>query len=268
MYRKCWRFEVSVTEKPDTLRSGDFANFDVLLSNWNSWPENDLRWPPELEEGLLEYIRSGGGMVFFHASTSAFYEWPEFREISTAAWVEDTWHGEKGPVSVSFSDHEHPITAGLSDFRIFDELWINAGSGNGFQVLGTASAIYPQNNNREGDEPQPAVFVKEYGKGRIFHTILGHDPRAVRNTGFQILLLRGTEWAATGEVSLSLSQEFFDEHAPGAEEVLTEKRMVNIQGPMQDRLIMDYDMYFTSAGGDVLLDRTPILLFQSRLPLP
>jgi type 1 glutamine amidotransferase len=44
-------------------------------------------------------------------------------------------------------------------------------------------------------------MVADYGKGRIFHTILGHDVKAMENEGFQTLLLRATEWAATGKVS-------------------------------------------------------------------
>lgn len=227
LFRKCNRFMVDITEKPDTLRSVDLLKFDVLVNNWNSWPDTELRWPEELEEDLLDYINSGGGMVFFHASTSSFYEWPEFSEISAAAWEEDTWHTRPCPVKLSFTDTEHPITRGMRDFRIFDELWINAGGSEGFDVLGTASAVpdYKVNLDDRSTEqvgevppPQPAVFVKEFGEGRIFHTILGHEQRTVRNTGFRSLLLRGTEWAATGEVSIPLPQELRAKHQSTFEE--------------------------------------------------
>jgi len=41
-----------------------------------------------------------------------------------------------------------------------------------------------------------------YGKGRVFHTALGHAPETMQGVGFQITLARGTEWAATGKVTL------------------------------------------------------------------
>jgi type 1 glutamine amidotransferase len=56
-------------------------------------------------------------------------------------------------------------------------------------------------------EKQPAIMVAGYGKGRIFHTILGHDLKAMESEGFQMLMLRGTEWAATGKVLQKLSSE-------------------------------------------------------------
>ena len=195
-------FVADLTVRPDTLTYSSLQHYHVVVSNWNSWPENGLRWPGPAEEGLLRFIREGGGMVFFHASSSVFYEWPEFRQISTASWEEQTHHGKMAPVQVTIQNQDHPVTKGLSGFVVFDELWIDARQNSVFQILGQASG-------------QPAIMVGDYGKGRIFHTILGHDARTIlghdarsmRNTGFRTLLARGTQWAATGEVTLNIPQE-------------------------------------------------------------
>jgi hypothetical protein len=191
---KSGKFSVITTERPDTLTKSDFSNIDVILSNWNSWPENDLRWPTKTEKALLQFIKKGGGFVTFHASSSAFYNWPEFQEISTAAWVMDTTsHGKLSETSITIINKKHPITKTLNDFVVFDELWLNAAENPDFEVLGFAS-------NKEitetGIKPQPAIMVSEYGKGRIFHTILGHDVKAIQNHGFETLIINGTEWAA------------------------------------------------------------------------
>ncbi len=193
------RFKVEITNQPDTLIYNELKKFDAIVSNWNSYPDNDYIWPKETKEGFLRFLKEGGGLVFFHASTSALYKWPEFKKISTGAWVENTFHGKPGPVTVKIENQEHPVTNGLSDFSIFDELWINAEQNQAFQVLG--SAVDDMVLSR-GLEKQPVIFVSDYGKGRIFHTLLGHDSRAMRNTGFKILILRGTEWAATSKVSV------------------------------------------------------------------
>jgi type 1 glutamine amidotransferase len=199
LFSQTGKFTFFVTNQPDTLKLSDFQKFDVVLSNWNSWPENDLRWTEQTEKALLNFIKNGGGFVTFHASSSAFYKWPEFQEISTAAWIMDTTsHGKVSETNVSITVQKHPVTKGMKDFVIFDELWLNAAVNPKFEVLGRAS---DQKTTEEGIKPQPAIMVAVYGKGRIFHTILGHDVKAMENEGFQTLLLRGTEWAATGKVS-------------------------------------------------------------------
>ncbi|SHE54801.1 Type 1 glutamine amidotransferase (GATase1) [Mariniphaga anaerophila] len=199
-------FSVEVTEKPDTLTLSGLVNTDVIVSNWNSWPDNGLRWPEPAEKALLHFIQSGGGFVTFHASTSAFYNWPEFKEISTASWIMDsTWHGKRGGTRVTVENNRHPVTRGMSGFFIYDELWVNARENENFEVLGSATN---EGITARGIKNQPAVFAAGYGKGKIFNTILGHDVRAMQNTGFKTLILRGTEWAATGKVTQTLPHEF------------------------------------------------------------
>ena len=205
IYAEAGLFSVAVTEKPDTLKAADFEKYDMVVSNWNSFPATDVRWPEATEKALLGFIRKGGGFVTFHASSSAFYEWPEFKDIRTAEWVMDTtWHGKKSVVSVLIDNKNHPVTKGMSGFLIFDELWVKAGTNEKFEVLGT---VTDKNISEKGIDNQPGIMVSKYGKGRIFHTVLGHDVQAVRNTGFKALLTRGTEWAAKGKVTQTLPQE-------------------------------------------------------------
>ncbi len=178
------KFSIKITERPDTLTIADFLQTDVVISNWNSWPENDLRWTVHTESALLQFIQNGGGFVTFHASSSAFYNWSEFQKISTATWIMDTtFHGKPSETSITITDKTHPVTKGVTDFVIFDELWIKAAENPIFEVLGVAS-------NKEiaekGIKPQPAIMVAAYGKGKIFHTILGHDTMAIQNPDLKV----------------------------------------------------------------------------------
>lgn len=204
LYSQSGLFEIEVTEKPDTLKPANLIKFDVIVSNWNSWPENDLRWSSDLENALLDYVKAGGGFVTFHASSSAFYQWPEFKNISTAAWIDSTWHGKKSATHVLIQNTKHPITNGMTGFYIEDELWVNAEKNNSFKILGEATNAHI---SEKGIANQSAIMVSDYGKGKIFHTILGHDVRTMRNTGFQTLMLRGTEWASSGEVTQEIPQQ-------------------------------------------------------------
>jgi type 1 glutamine amidotransferase len=64
------------------------------------------------------------------------------------------------------------------------------------------------------------VFTVDYGKARIFHLMLGHcgptaeDNPAMQCVGFQTLLLRGAEWAATGKVKQPVPKDFPTDRAP------------------------------------------------------
>ncbi len=201
LYNESGRFSADETIRPDTLTYDDFSCYDIVLNNWNSWPENDLRWPKETENGLLKYLKEGGGLVFFHASSSAFYKWPKFKDISTASWlIDSTRHGKRCMVDVELKNTKHSITKGMKDFKVLDELWQNASKNPNFKVLGSAW-------NEECHVKQPAIMVAEIKKGRVFHTILGHDIEALSYPGVKSLMLRGAEWAASGKVTIPLPNE-------------------------------------------------------------
>jgi type 1 glutamine amidotransferase len=57
-------------------------------------------------------------------------------------------------------------------------------------------------------ENEPALMTIDFGKGRVFHTIMGHDVKAMNCVGFAVTLQRGTEWAATGKVTQKVPEPF------------------------------------------------------------
>ncbi|MGH2626526.1 MAG: hypothetical protein ACRDHY_07750, partial [Anaerolineales bacterium] len=61
----------------------------------------------------------------------------------------------------------------------------------------------PNKDPKNTDKHEPMVWVAKYGKGRVYHNALGHGPEQMqKGIGFQILLARGVEWAATGKVTI------------------------------------------------------------------
>jgi type 1 glutamine amidotransferase len=101
--------------------------------------------------------------------------------------------------TVKFTDREHPVTRGLADFRIYDELYHSLRMRPGVHVLATAFDD-PKNGGTGKDEPM--MWTVGYGSGRVFHTVLGHDVAAMQTPGFVSSFVRGSEWAATGVVAV------------------------------------------------------------------
>ncbi|MCG8308764.1 MAG: PmoA family protein [Cytophagales bacterium] len=207
MYKESGRFETQVTASPDTFSYEGFSQFDAVVSNWTAWPEHDYRWSEETEQGFVKYIENGGGFVLFHAASATFYDWQAFREMVGTTWDDRTVHGKIAPHRIVIKDRIHPITKGVSNFWITDELWVNAGVHAELNVLAES---YSDPSNKGRGKKEPVVHWNSKGKGRIFHNILGHNERAIKNTGWKTLMLRGTEWAATGEVSIPVPPELMD----------------------------------------------------------
>src|SRR5215831_8470065 len=90
--------------------------------------------------------------------------------------------------------------------HVGDELYANLrGPGENMTVLATAMSD-PANRGTGRDEP--ILMVISYGKGRVFHTTMGHDIPALSCVGFVTTLQRGAEWAATGKVTQKIPAGF------------------------------------------------------------
>ena len=184
------RFTVDVTEHPEQCDAATFARYDALLSNWNSWGKAGVtNWPAATREAYLDFIRGGKGLIVIHAGGSSFYDWPEYQQAAGASWnLGQTGHGKPHEFTVKVAA-EHPVTRGLEPFKTTDELWMRPGVQPAAKVLATG-------------EDQPLAMATEFGKGRTFTLLLGHSAAFMATPGFQTLLLRGAEWAATGNVTL------------------------------------------------------------------
>jgi len=197
-------FKVSVTEKPDTLTYNRLIEYDVVLSNWNTWPDNDIRMTKEWESDFLQYVKGGGGVVFIHAGASSFYSWNEYHQMGIGRWGKETNHGEQTKGRITGFKQDHPITKGFRDFFIIDEIWEKTDIYPGAQVVASVTAT----DEKDGHSiSEPSLFVNNTGKGRTFFTILGHNERALLNSGLQTILLRAAQWCAGREVTIELPPE-------------------------------------------------------------
>jgi type 1 glutamine amidotransferase len=207
----------------------DFSKYAVVVWNYDA---PDDRWPTELKTSFENYIRGGGGFVSVHASDNAFRNWPAFNEmIGVGGWrarnekdgpywymkdgklISDPApgpagsHGQRSPFQISVRA-DHPITSGLPKVWMHqgDELYSKLrGPGKNMSVLATAYSD-PANNGTGHDEPM--LLTLSFGRGRVFHTTLGHDINALSSVDFVVTFQRGTEWASTGKVTQKVPANF------------------------------------------------------------
>lgn len=208
------RFDVHVTEEPFGLTAEALRPYDVLVVNYCG-----PRWGSPAERAVEEFVQSGKGMVVVHAasypfgdaavlgehmSNSGVYQqpWTAWGDMVGAVWSEkepQTGHARRHAYQVQWQDAGHPIAAGVKPFLISDELYHNFRLKPGIHVL--ASAIDSPSIGGNGKD-EPLLWTRPYGKGRVFHTALGHDVDAMMAPGFVASYARGVEWAATGSVTL------------------------------------------------------------------
>ena len=206
------RFTVTVIEEPSTAL-GDAANtqdVDLFFIDYNG-PD----WSETARANFEAAVRDGAGVVLLHAANNAFKGWTAMELMAGVMWREGSGHGDYHEFTVRIVDHEHPITAGLSDFRTWDELYHRLVPMDQAQYTVLAAA-YSAAEHKGSGRDEPMMVVTCFGAGRIFHQILGHvwphdfgggykgfTMASLENEGFIRSLLRGSEWAATGQVTIA-----------------------------------------------------------------
>lgn len=153
---------------------------------------------PEQEKAFVKLLNKGIGVVSLHHNMGAHADWPEFTKIIGGKfYIKPTKVAgkERGPsgwdhdqeIKVTVADKEHPITRGLADFTIHDEVYNKYFVAPDVKVLLTTD--HPKNDPK-------IAWVKDYGKSRVFYFMLGHDHQAWDNPAYKQILGRGIAWAA------------------------------------------------------------------------
>jgi len=203
----------------------DFAKYKAVVSNYNG-----AEWPPTVKKAFEDYVSGGGGFVSVHAADNSFPAWLEFNKmIGLGGWggrsekdgpfvhvldgkiIRDTspgaggGHGAQHEFVVELTDDgkANPITKGMPEAwkHAKDELYHQLrGPAENMTIL--AYAFSPETKRNE-----PMVMTINYAKGRVFHTPMGHADYSMKDVGFWTVLQRGTEWAATGTVTIPVPSQ-------------------------------------------------------------
>ena len=204
----------------------DFTRYDVVFSNYNG-----DSWPEATNKAFLKYMSEGGGLVIYHAANNSFPGWAEYNKMIALGWRKNKFgdrvcmdddgkivripkgegpgagHGPQWAYELVNRAADHPVMKGMPAkwTHAKDELYQGQrGPGRNMTILVTA---YADKKRRGTGMHEPMVFAVSYGKGRVLVNLLGHAAGQIRHIGFQALIARGTEWAATGKVTIPVPRE-------------------------------------------------------------
>ena len=229
--------DIAVSPKTGEIMSNfrpDFASYQLVVLDYCG-----DRWTDETEKSFLDFVEKGGGVVVYHAANNAFRHWKKYNQIIGFGGWDDRdetdgpyiymkagklvydkspgrggSHGSRHEFVLNSGNKNHMVTNGLpSTWRhAQDELYDRLrGPGIVQDVLFWA---YSNPETRGSGRDELAIFTVDYGNARIFHTTLGHAGNTLDNNiamqcaGFQVTLLRGAEWAATGKVTQPTPDDF------------------------------------------------------------
>ncbi len=204
------RFDVTVSTNPPRVLEDAKAlsQFAVIVLDYNDL-HDPKRWGDAAEQNFVNAVRNGTGVVAIHSANNAFKGWAEYEAMMGVLWREGAGHGKIHEFEVRTLDASHPVMSGLpASFRTRDELYHGLTNTQNSPYKLLAAAMSAKDTGGSGKD-EPMALALEFGKGRVFATPLGHvwvgdqgSKTSVHTPGFKALLARGTEWAATGSVTL------------------------------------------------------------------
>jgi type 1 glutamine amidotransferase len=141
---------------------------------------------PGGRERLVRFVRRGGGLVLLHAASTAFERWPTWSRIVGARFVA---HAPFGPAMVSVTRDVATRRVPLR-FSVADELYEfdRDPRRSGARILA----------RQAGGDRRPLAWRRHEGRGRVFHSALGHPVAAWADGDPRLALVRaGARWASS-----------------------------------------------------------------------
>jgi hypothetical protein len=181
-------YEVEISETLDSYRDAErLQSFDLIVPVWTMGTIE-----AEQEKGLLTAIRSGVGLAGWHGCMAdSFRNNTEYQYMVGGQWVAHP--GNIIDYSVQITNHDHPITVGLSDFNMHSEqYYMHVDPGN--QVLATTT-FGTEHDDWIGGVVMPVVWTRQYSKGRVAYTSLGHVASDFDVTEARTIVHRSMQWA-------------------------------------------------------------------------
>ena len=190
--------EVVSSEDLTLLSAENLRDIDVVFF----FTSGELALSDRQKQDLLAFVREGKAFGGVHSATDTLYGWPEYGDLIGGYFDGHPWAQQ---VSIDVEDPAHPAMANLSpSFQITDEIYqFREFSRDRVRVLMTLDTRSvdlraPGVNRSDGDFA--LAWCRNFGRGRVFYTALGHGEETWRDPRFQSLLGNALLWLA-GELT-------------------------------------------------------------------
>ena len=173
----------------------DISNWDYDVIAMYSMTQNISQ---KRKDNFKKLLDRGIGLVCLHHNMGSVQSWPEFKKISGGKYylkpTEENGVQRRGStykhdidMEIKIADKSHPITRGMTDFKIHDEGYKYCGFAKDNHVLLTVD--HPESDKTVG-------WVRKYAKANVCGIQLGHDGKAYANPNYRKLVLRAIQWSA------------------------------------------------------------------------
>jgi len=185
-------FDVTVSDTLDSWNDQkELEKLNLIVPVWTAG-----KLTPEQQNAVCGAVRNGVGIAGCHGGMcDAFRNSCEYQFMTGGQWVAHP--GNDGvKYTVKMGPTKHAITEGIKDFEVASEQYYMHVD-PGVTVLATTHfpvADGPHVGN--GDVEMPVVWIKQYGKGRVFYDGLGHQANVVEAEPNLTLMRRGFKWAS------------------------------------------------------------------------
>lgn len=175
------------------LKAENIAKYDAVLLY-----DMPKEISEEAQRDFIAMLKQGKGLVVLHHAFCSYDFWPEYTKIAGGRYHHFPWtkDGVEQPVSryrhdvafdVHVEDSKHPVTQGISDFRIVDEVY------GGTEILPT---VHPLLSTDEPASGRLVCWSHTYENSKIVTLTLGHDHQAWENPAFIQVLSQAVAWVA------------------------------------------------------------------------
>ena len=159
----------------------------VFANTTGSLPIRDL-------PAVLNWIADGHGFAGMHSASDTYHDAPAYIEM---LGNEFRTHGDQASVDAIVEKPSHPASSPLGQrFRVFDEIYKFTMSNRGAVDVLLSLDRHPFDGLPEAGQPGdlPLAWAKDYGRGRVFYTALGHREDVWQNGLYQQHILGGIRW--------------------------------------------------------------------------
>ena len=202
MGKKTGAFDVVITDDYSVFTAQKLKQFDAVCLNNTTGLKFDPKKVPERCKALMDFVKSGKGIVGVHAATDNFRQWPQGEEMMGGKFTGHPWTSG-GTWAIKIDEPDHPLMKAFKGkgFKIKDEIYRTDPplySRDKQLVLMSLDMSDPATKakaSKPTDADTGISWVKTCGKGRVFYCSLGHNNEIFWNPAILRHYLDGIQFA-------------------------------------------------------------------------